>query len=155
MASSSQQAQISEIIDAARAEAAAEDVNEGSDGESSSEDEQREAGAAAPEDQPSTSSAQKKKKKKKKSKAAKVLNALKGKSDIPQELVDHVLERVKEEHGPGAMGADEESVRAALEQLKIMDVVKGKAGLAGRGKKDLGEHKVNKSQTVAQHESQE
>lgn len=84
-----------------------------------------------------------KKKKKKKSKAMKALNALRGKHEIPQAIVDQVLNTVKAEGGQDAAGADEASVRAALEQLKIMDVVQGKAGLGGRNKKDLGEHKVN------------
>ena len=72
-----------------------------------------------------------------------MLNSLKpGQKDIPQTLVDRVMERVREEHGPDAPGTDEETVRKALEQLKIMDVVQGKAGVAGRGEKDLGTHKV-------------
>ena len=33
-------------------------------------------------------------------------------------------------------------VPSKLEELKIMDVIKGKAGVAGRGKKDMGGHKV-------------
>ena len=79
----------------------------------------------------------------KKSKAAKLLNALKpGQNEIPKELVDKVMERVRAEHGEGAPGTDEETVRMALEQLKVMDVVKGKAGFSGRGQKDLGTHKV-------------
>ncbi len=38
--------------------------------------------------------------------------------------------------------ADESEVRAALEQLKIGGLIEGKAGLFGRGKKDMGDHKV-------------
>lgn len=90
----------------------------------------------------SAPSGSKPKKKKKKSKAARALAALKGKDNIPQEIVDEVLQRVKQEHGEDAQGADEETVRKALDYLKINDVIKGKAGLAGRGRKDLGEHKV-------------
>ncbi|KAH8116866.1 N-myristoyl transferase [Phellopilus nigrolimitatus] len=97
------------------------------------------------------SSSQQKKKKKKKSKAAKLLKALKpGQEQIPQTLVDQVLERVREEHGEGVPGTDEEHVRKALEQLKVMDVIKGKAGIAGRGKKDLGAHKFWATQPVPQ-----
>lgn len=92
----------------------------------------------------STVDGKKKKKKSKKSKALKMLKNLKpGEQKIPQALVDHVVEAVRKEHGENSEAAEEENVRAALEQLKIMDVIKGKAGLAGRGKKDLGEHKVS------------
>ena len=51
------------------------------------------------------------------------------------------MEVVRKENGENA-AVDEQTVRTALDELKIMDVVKGKAGIAGRGKKDLGEHKV-------------
>lgn len=88
---------------------------------------------------PSTS-----RRKKKKSKASKALSALRGKNEIPQELIDHVLDRVKAEGSAGSSEANEENVRLALEHLKIMDVVKGKAGLGGINKKDMGEHKVCK-----------
>ena len=86
---------------------------------------------------------QKKKKKKKKGKVSKLLNSIKsGQSEIPQSLVDQVLEKVRAEHGRDAPAADEQHVRLALEQLKVMDVVKGKAGFSGRGQKDVGTHKV-------------
>jgi glycylpeptide N-tetradecanoyltransferase len=98
--------------------------------------------------QPSSST--KKKRKKKKSSAVKVLNALKGKHEIPQALVDQVLDTVKAEGGQDAANADEENVREALEQMKIMDVVQGKAGIGGRNKKDMGEHKFWKTQPVPQ-----
>jgi glycylpeptide N-tetradecanoyltransferase len=88
---------------------------------------------------PSTSQ---KKKKKKKSKASKALNALRGKTEIPQELVDHVLDKVQTEGAVGSEEATQENVREILEQLKIMDVVQGRAGLGGINKKDMGEHKV-------------
>jgi glycylpeptide N-tetradecanoyltransferase len=85
----------------------------------------------------------KQKKKKKKSKAARALAALKGKdAAISQEVVDKVLQKVKEDYGEDAPGADEATVRQALDYLKINDVIKGKAGLGGKGKKDMGEHKV-------------
>lgn len=90
---------------------------------------------------PSTSS---NKKKKKRSKALKALNALRGggKDHIPQELVNVVLDKVKTEHGDSAPGADEETVRAALQQMKIKDVIQGKAGIGGKNRKDVGAHKV-------------
>lgn len=83
-----------------------------------------------------------KKKNKKKNKALKALNALRGKKEIPQQVVEQVLEKVKVAGGEDAAGADEDTVRAALEQLKIMDVAKGKSGLGGKNKKDTGGHKV-------------
>ncbi|KII88343.1 hypothetical protein PLICRDRAFT_175942 [Plicaturopsis crispa FD-325 SS-3] len=141
--SSSQTARIEEVVDETEASARPDDDASGSEsGDSDHID------AEADNGQPS-SSAQKKKKKKKKSKAVKALNALRGKHEIPQELVDHVLDAVKNEHGD-AQEASEENVRAALEQLKVMDVVKGKAGLGGRGRKDMGEHKFWSTQPVPQ-----
>jgi glycylpeptide N-tetradecanoyltransferase len=91
---------------------------------------------------PSTSS---KKKKKKKSKAARALAAIRNKSEIPQELVEHVLGAVKADGAAGSADATEDNVRQALEQMKIMDVVKGKAGIGGHNKKDMGAHKVGAS----------
>lgn len=88
---------------------------------------------------PSTSS---KKKQKKRSKVAKALDSLRGKSEIPQEVVDRVLDKVKAENAPGSSEANPETVRQILEQLKIMDVIKGKAGVGGINRKDMGEHKV-------------
>lgn len=90
---------------------------------------------------PSTSQ---KKKKKKKSKVTKFLGG--GKDEIPQELVDRVLDQVKGD--PAAVGSGDvnaDIVREALEQLKIMEVARGKAGLGGLNKKDVGEHKVGES----------
>lgn len=87
---------------------------------------------------PSTSS---KKKKKKRSKAVKALNALKAHKDgIPQEVVNAVLEKVKETGE--APEADETSVRAALEQMKLKEFVQGQTGLGGKNKKETGGHKV-------------
>ena len=84
-----------------------------------------------------SSTSQKKKKKKKK----KFLSG--GKDEISQDLVDRVLDQVK---GDGAVaGSDNvnaENVRETLEQLKIMEVAKGKVGFGGLNKKDIGEHKV-------------
>ncbi|KAJ7285742.1 N-myristoyl transferase [Mycena rebaudengoi] len=90
------------------------------------------------------------KKKKKKSKAARALNAIRGRSEIPQELVDHVLEKVKADGEAGSEEANEDNVRQALEQLKIMDVAKGKAGIGGFNKKDMGAHKFWETQPVPQ-----
>lgn len=87
---------------------------------------------------PSTSS---KKKKKKRNKALKALTSLRGGGDsIPQDLVNAVLEKVKETGQ--APEADESTVRAALETMKIKDVIQGKAGIGGVNKKDTGGHKV-------------
>jgi glycylpeptide N-tetradecanoyltransferase len=127
--SSSSQKQIQEIID----------TTQGPDPEdrsSTPEPEVDQDGAITP--QASSS----KPKKKKKSKAAKVLNAVRGKNEIPQELISHVVDRVAAEHGPNTPATNEDNVRQALEQMKIMDVIKGKSGIAGRGKKAMGEHKV-------------
>jgi glycylpeptide N-tetradecanoyltransferase len=111
--------------------------------------EQRTSGSEGSEDElgdpsipeastPSTSS---NKKKKKRSKALKALNALKGgKDNIPKDLVNVVLEKVKETGQ--APGADEATVRAALEQMKIKEVIQGKAGIGGKNKKETGGHKV-------------
>ncbi|KAG1803719.1 N-myristoyl transferase [Suillus plorans] len=139
MSSSSQKAQIQEIID----------TTQGSDPEDKCSTPEPEAdheqdGAITP--QASSS----KPKKKKKSKAAKVLNAMRGKNEIPQELISHVVDRVAAEHGPNIPAANEDNVRQALEQMKIMDVIKGKAGIAGRGKKAMGEHKFWATQPVPQ-----
>ncbi|KAF9013912.1 N-myristoyl transferase [Cyathus striatus] len=103
-----------------------------------------------PIDTPVASTSQNKKKKKKKSKAAKALNALRGKDELPSEVVDHVLNTVKAEGSLSAEQMTHENVRQALEQLKIMDVVKGKAGLGGHNKKNMGEHKFWATQPVPQ-----
>lgn len=84
-----------------------------------------------------------KKKKKKRSKVAKALNALKGKSEIPDALVNEVLDKVKAEGNVPEEELTVENIREVLDQLKIMDVVQGKAGLGGINKKDMGEHKVS------------
>ncbi|KAJ7109468.1 N-myristoyl transferase [Mycena epipterygia] len=97
-----------------------------------------------------TPSTSQKKKKKKKSKAARALAAIRGRSEIPQELVDHVLDKVKADGAVGSEEANEENVRQALEQMKIMDVAKGKAGIGGYNKKDMGAHKFWATQPVPQ-----
>nr|GAT53247.1 N-myristoyl transferase [Mycena chlorophos] len=111
-----------------------------------------ESGSDVPEEgsaaTPSTS--QNKRKKKKKSKAAKALAALRGQSEIPKQLVDEVLDKVKAEGSISHDQLDHETVRQALEQMKIMDVAKGKAGFGGLNKKDMGQHKFWATQPVPQ-----
>ncbi|KAF7338223.1 Glycylpeptide N-tetradecanoyltransferase [Mycena venus] len=102
------------------------------------------------EPEAASTSTSSKKKKKKKSKAAKALAALRNRSEIPQELVDHVLDAVKADGAVASADANEDNVRQALEQMKIMDVVKGKAGIGGHNKKDMGAHKFWATQPVPQ-----
>ena len=84
-----------------------------------------------------SSTSQRKNKKKKK----KLFSG--GKDEVPQDLVDRVLDQVKGDHAvAGSDNVNAENVREALEQLKIMEVAKGKVGLGGVNKKDVGEHKV-------------
>ena len=98
-----------------------------------------ESGGSEPEqpaDEPGTqTSPSKKKKKKKKTKLAKLLNPTGAAED---KLVETVLEKVKAEHAD----ADETTVRAALQQLNLKDVIAGKSGLGGKNQKDTGGHKV-------------
>ncbi|KAG6874231.1 hypothetical protein C0995_003777 [Termitomyces sp. Mi166 len=110
-------------------------------------DEEEEQSSASDIASPSTST---QKKKKKKSNASKVLNSLHGDSEIPQQLVDHVLDQVKAEGSIASTEASQENVREALEKLKMMDVVKGKAGIGGSNTKDMGEHKFWGTQPVPQ-----
>lgn len=92
----------------------------------------------------------KKKKKKKKSKAVKALgslvNKVKGKDDdgsnIPDELVGEIMNRVKQDSPEEAKSIDSDEIRRTLAALKIMDVMEGKTGIGGKNKKDIGEHKV-------------
>ena len=49
---------------------------------------------------------------------------------------------MKERGGEGAEHANAENVRMALEQIKSMDIMKGKVGLGHATKKDMGDHKV-------------
>jgi len=99
-----------------------------------------ESGGSEPEqptNEPGTqTSSSKKKKKKKKSKLAKLLNPASGAAE--DKLVETVLEKVKAEHAD----ADETTVRAALQQLNLKDVISGKSGLGGMNQKDTGGHKV-------------
>ncbi|CAL1705092.1 unnamed protein product [Somion occarium] len=117
---------------------------------SSSEEEEEEVDHTLPEaSTPSTSS---KKKKKKRSKAMKALNAIRGggKDHIPQELVNVVLDKVKNEPGGSVPEADEATVRMALEQMKIKEVLQGTSGIGGKNKKDTGSHKFWGTQPVPQ-----
>jgi len=119
------------------------------------DDEHASSGSEQDEDVPESSSAPststapaeggKKKKKKKKSKAGRALAALAGGKDaLPQELVDQVLDQVTKERGDVIDGkkVDEAEVRKAMQAMKIMDVLKGKTGIGGKNRKDMGEHKV-------------
>ncbi|KAF9535250.1 N-myristoyl transferase [Crepidotus variabilis] len=99
--------------------------------------------------QASGSTSNKKKKKKKKSKAKKIFDKLTG-NEIPQEIVDRVVEQVKKDGTVASEDINEENVREALEHMKIMDVVKGKAGIGGFNRKDMGEHKFWSTQPVPQ-----
>ncbi|KAL0581560.1 glycylpeptide N-tetradecanoyltransferase [Marasmius crinis-equi] len=135
--STSSTAKVGDVIDTTQDS----DGHESSEGEDINEQEQ---------DTAATSSSSKKKKKKR-SKARKVLNSLTGKSDeIPEEVVEKVLETVKASGVEGSEQADADNVRQALEHMKIMDVVKGKAGIGGINKKQMGEHKFWATQPVPQ-----
>ncbi|KAH7103465.1 Myristoyl-CoA:protein N-myristoyltransferase, N-terminal domain-containing protein [Auriculariales sp. MPI-PUGE-AT-0066] len=90
-----------------------------------------------------------KKKKKKKSKAAKALSAFQMKASVSQPLVDEVLKRVQAEVGPSHPEANEQSVREALQQLKVNDYLEGKSGLGGKNKKDMGDYKFWSTQPVS------
>ena len=118
-----------------------EDVHPSS-GSEGSDEEIEVADTSAP--QASTPSTSSKKKKKKRSKAVKAFNVLRsgGKDAIPEDVVKIVLEKVRAEGGEAAANADPETVRKALEQMKIKDYVQGKAGIGGTNKKDTGGHKA-------------
>jgi glycylpeptide N-tetradecanoyltransferase len=121
MSSQNQKAKATEIVDA----------NVNPDPEESCSDSEQ---VTIRDDTVKSSSKKKKKKKKLFSR---------GKDEISQDLVNRVLDQVKGD--PAVAGSDNvnaENVREALEQLKIVDVAKGKVGLGGLNKKDIGEHKV-------------
>ena len=120
---SSQKAKGKQVIDTV------DDDNElSADGSGGSEPEQ-------PTNEPDVHTSSKKKKKKK-SRLAKLLNPISGSAE--DKIVDTVMKKVKAEHA----NADEDSVRAALQQLNLKDVVAGKSGLGGKNQKDTGGHKV-------------
>lgn len=98
-----------------------------------------ESGGSEPEqptNEPNTQTTSSKKKKKKKSKLAKILNPISGAAE--DKLVETVLEKVKAEHAD----TNEDTVRAALQQLNLKDVIAGKSGLGGKNQKETGGHKV-------------
>jgi len=82
------------------------------------------------------------KKKKKKSKALNALSGKFGSDQIPQELVNRVMDEVKNTGQVADADVTEENVRLALEEMKITEVVKGKVGIGGHNAKDMGSHKV-------------
>ncbi|KAI6132119.1 N-myristoyl transferase [Pisolithus croceorrhizus] len=128
------------------------ETKQGSEGEertSGSEEEHHPGRGDGDEVTESSRPSSSKRQHKKRSKVSKALNKIRGK-EIPQSIVNHVVEQVKVEQGSDSPAADPDAVRAALEQLKIMDVLKGKAGVAGRGKKAMGEHKFWATQPVPQ-----
>jgi glycylpeptide N-tetradecanoyltransferase len=98
-----------------------------------------ESGGSEPEqpaNEPAAQTTPTKKKKKKKSKLAKMLNPISGAAE--DKIVETVLEKVKAEHAD----TNEDTVRAALQQLNLKDVISGKSGLGGKNQKDTGGHKV-------------
>lgn len=116
----------------------ADEINHQDDVSDSDSDEQPEQAAEG-----SAASGSQKKKKKKKKGAKMLKNLLKGSSDkVPQALVNEILQRAKQAPGASAEEVNEASVREAMEQMKILDVLKGKTGLGGQNKKEMGEHKV-------------
>lgn len=121
-----------------------ENVENGQNDEGDSHGEDQEQPQASSSSAPAPGGG--KKKKKKKSKISKLLQPG---GEIPQQLVNHVVNEVQAKHGAGTEGTDEASVRALLEQLKIIDVLKGKSGLGGKNRKDMGEHKVSVSDSEA------
>jgi len=64
--------------------------------------------------------------------------------------VNRVLDKVKEEGSVPEEDLTTENIREVLNQLKIMDVVQGKAGIGGLNRKDMGEHKFWETQPVPQ-----
>ncbi len=123
----------------------ADDAEDDSESEGSEPDDEPAPGAAGSSSaaQANTPGTASKKKKKKQSKALKALNALRGGKDaIPEDVVKIVLEKVRAEGGEAAANADQETVRLALEQMKLKDVLQGKTGIGGKNKKDTGGHKV-------------
>jgi glycylpeptide N-tetradecanoyltransferase len=134
---SSQKARIDEAIDRTEVDDNLELLSG-----SSSDEHQPEASPSAQPSSSTASTSAPKKKKKKKSKATRALAALRPQETIPQAIVQEVLHKVKTEDGPGAHDINEVQVRKALEMLKVGDVIKGKAGIGGKNRKEMGEHKV-------------
>ncbi|KAI0752837.1 N-myristoyl transferase [Daedaleopsis nitida] len=122
------------------------------DSEGSEDEDEAAAASTSSGMQTVTPSTISKKKKKKRSKIAKALNSLRGggKDTIPDDVVKIVLEKVRAEGGEAAANADTETVRMALEQMKLKEVVKGNVGIGGKNKKDTGGHKFWGTQPVPQ-----
>jgi glycylpeptide N-tetradecanoyltransferase len=58
---------------------------------------------------------------------------------------------IRQKHGSSTTEAlDEAHVRMALDKLRIMDVLKGKSGIGGKNRKEMGEHKFWATQPVPQ-----
>jgi hypothetical protein len=132
MASSSKD-KIVEIID--------EHEEEDHDDESEDEAEQPAASSSTAAATAGASSSSKKKKKKSKSRAAvKALKSSIANGGIPQEMVDAVMEKVKEEDP--ASQVDQKEIVRQMKAMQIMDILAGKKALGGKGKKDMGGHKV-------------
>ena len=89
-----------------------------------------------PTNDPGSQTTSSKRRKKKKSKLARLLNPVSAAAE--DKLVETVIEKVKAEHAD----TDEGTVRAALQQLNLKDVIAGKSGLGGKNQKDTGGHKV-------------
>ncbi|KAM5534071.1 hypothetical protein V8D89_012252 [Ganoderma adspersum] len=126
----------------------------GDDSELDADAGEAEAGSSSTAAQMDTPGTAGKKKKKKRSKAAKALSALKGvaggKDAIPDDVVQIVLDKVKAEGGAAVASADAEAVRMALEQMKLREVLQGKAGVGGKNRKETGGHKFWSTQPVPQ-----
>jgi len=116
--------------------------DEESPSESSEDEEQRLNGSHQAESSAAgaSSGASSKKKKKKKSRAARALAALRPKDKLNEAIVDQVMQKVGGREDQPEV--DREDVRKAIEEMKLVDVLKGKAGLGGKNRKDMGEHKV-------------
>jgi glycylpeptide N-tetradecanoyltransferase len=112
------------------------------DAERSDEEEEEISHIIEASDEAQASGSTSNKKKKKKSKAKKILDALSPKNAVTQAVLEKVVEKVKEDGAPGSENIDAEDVRQVLQQIKIMDVLKGKTGIGGNNRKDTGEHKV-------------
>lgn len=137
---SSQKAKEKEIIEEIPEKLEGEQENDDGSGSDASDDDEPPTGE--PSVGASTPSTSSKKKKKKRSKALAALNALRGKSELPQDVVNVVMEKVREQGGEAAANADEATIRKALEQMKLKDVLQGKVGIGGKNRKDAGDHKV-------------
>ncbi|KAF8636733.1 hypothetical protein AX17_003536 [Amanita inopinata Kibby_2008] len=94
--------------------------------------------------------AQKKKKKKKKSKASGAVNLFRGPTELPQAVVKQVFEHLQTGDVAGSSDVTQDDVRQALQQLRVMDVLKGKSGIGGNNQKMMGEHKFWATQPVPQ-----